>query len=255
MRLGNLFKKIFTNKIFWGLFFLIIMDLAYINWSALVLKEPALVDNAGNRAGIRLPYKQKASAGDYVFTGKIFYHGFLSANLVQIIPSDEVLSIRINNQDVPLNQVSPAALRDPIKGFHFPLGRYLQNGVNEVEIRIRNNDIHAGLILQNSAFDVAHVLLMVLILAMLYLILSMFISNKVFIFIILGGFLIRVLYFLITPYNVREYDVDGHIQYIQYILNHWSIPSRNYGWETFQPPLYYFAAAFVYKTFVIFIRH
>jgi hypothetical protein len=247
MQFGNVFKRVFGNKIFWALFFFMVLDLVYINRFSLVLKGPVLLNDTGDRTEITLPYIQKMPAAEYVFAGKIYDHGFFSANMVHLIPQDEVLSIRVNDRDVPLHQASPAALRDPIKGFHFNLGRYLQKGDNMFEIRIRNNGVRAGLIFQNSAFDVAHILLMVSILAMLYLLLSYFIPNKVLIIILLGGFLIRWLYFLITPYNVREYDVDGHIQYIEYILNHGSIPSRNYGWETFQPPFYYLTAVLVCK--------
>ncbi|MCL6588892.1 MAG: hypothetical protein K6U80_02960 [Firmicutes bacterium] len=247
MQFGNVSKKIFMNKIFWALLFLLILDMVYVNRFSLVLKDPVLLNDSGNRTAITLPFKQKMAATEYSIAGKIFYHGFFSAKMVQIIPQDEVLSIRVNNHDVSLNQVNPAALRDPIKGFHFNLGRHLQEGANILEIRIRNNGIYGGLIFQNSPYDFAHCLMLILALAILYLILSSFISNKVFIFILLGGFVMRWLYFLITPYYIREYDVDGHIHYIDYILKHGSIPARNEGWETFQPPLYYLTAAFIYK--------
>jgi hypothetical protein len=211
MQFINLSKKIFGAKTFWLLFFLIVINLVLLNQSALVLKDTTLTDTAGDRTKIVLPFKQEMAITEYVISGKIYYHGFLSANTVHIIPDDEVLSIRVNNHDVPLTDVNPAALGDYVQGFHFNLGCYLQKGNNDIEIRIRNNSGPSGLFFQNSLRDIKTLienwLLLILISAILYLILSCFISNKVFIFILLGGFLIRMLYFWVTPYYIREYDV------------------------------------------------
>lgn len=54
---------------------------------------------------------------------------------------------------------------------------------------------------------------------------------------------LRVLYLLITPFHVREHDVNGHIQYIEYVAENWTIPVAGTGWEFHQQPLYYFLNA------------
>ncbi len=61
--------------------------------------------------------------------------------------------------------------------------------------------------------------------------------------IFLFGVLLRVIYVLWTPYPVRAYDVDGHLEYIQYVVDHLLIPKSSEGWEYNQPPLYYFLMA------------
>jgi Tetratricopeptide repeat len=43
------------------------------------------------------------------------------------------------------------------------------------------------------------------------------------------------------------FDADGHLQYIQYILDHGWLPLAHEGWEMYQPPLYYIIAALVVK--------
>lgn len=43
------------------------------------------------------------------------------------------------------------------------------------------------------------------------------------------------------------YDVDGHVQYIRYILDRHTIPLVNEGWEAQHPPLYYALAALTVK--------
>ncbi|MCL4374463.1 glycosyltransferase family 39 protein [Patescibacteria group bacterium] len=58
-----------------------------------------------------------------------------------------------------------------------------------------------------------------------------------------AGLLIRLLYLTITPFTVRAHDADAHLQYIQYVANHWRFPAAIQGWEFYQPPLYYLIAA------------
>ena len=48
-----------------------------------------------------------------------------------------------------------------------------------------------------------------------------------------------------TPVVIVGFDCAGHLDYIQYILDHKSFPLANVGWETHQPPLFYLASAIV----------
>lgn len=57
------------------------------------------------------------------------------------------------------------------------------------------------------------------------------------------GCLIRVVYVLGTPYWVRAYDWEGHLQFIQYLLQHRVLPPFDAGWEFYQAPLYYVLAS------------
>ncbi len=41
------------------------------------------------------------------------------------------------------------------------------------------------------------------------------------------------------------FDSKEHLKYIDYIQQHWSLPSPTEGWEMYQPPLYYFIAAVI----------
>jgi hypothetical protein len=64
---------------------------------------------------------------------------------------------------------------------------------------------------------------------------------------VLIGTLLRFLYLSATPYAARSYDWQGHIEYLRYVADHFSIPPAQLGWETFQPPLYYFLGALYLK--------
>ncbi|MBP7113931.1 MAG: glycosyltransferase family 39 protein [Candidatus Peribacteraceae bacterium] len=60
---------------------------------------------------------------------------------------------------------------------------------------------------------------------------------------IYAAFLLRILYVMITPYHLRNYDVEGHIEYIHFVFQHWTVPIASRGWEFHQGPLYYFLNA------------
>lgn len=45
------------------------------------------------------------------------------------------------------------------------------------------------------------------------------------------------------------FDCEGHLDYINYIQKYWALPLADQGWEMYQPPLYYAAAAVILKVF------
>jgi len=51
------------------------------------------------------------------------------------------------------------------------------------------------------------------------------------------------------PHTRASFDWAGHVEYIQRVASTWRTPIAVEGWEMFQPPLYYFAAALVYRAF------
>src|SRR3989338_1172087 len=53
-------------------------------------------------------------------------------------------------------------------------------------------------------------------------------------------------YFRNTPYNWRVYDFDGHIQYSEILATRHKLPAPYEGWETWQPPAYYFLNSFIF---------
>jgi tetratricopeptide (TPR) repeat protein len=49
----------------------------------------------------------------------------------------------------------------------------------------------------------------------------------------------------ISPTEVG-FDTQAHLEYIQYLLEHKSVPLANEGWETHQPPLFYVASTMIF---------
>ena len=61
---------------------------------------------------------------------------------------------------------------------------------------------------------------------------------------------------VVNVHNTINYKYDrtgldwwGHVPYIKYMASKWRTPVATEGWEMFQPPLYYFLSAFIYKVF------
>jgi hypothetical protein len=57
------------------------------------------------------------------------------------------------------------------------------------------------------------------------------------------GLAARLAYLFVTPPFTRTHDVQGHLDYIEYLLAHHSLPRPYDGWSFYQPPLYYVAGA------------
>ena len=45
-------------------------------------------------------------------------------------------------------------------------------------------------------------------------------------------------------------DSGGHTQYISYVASYWRVPLATEGWQMFQPPLFYYLEAVIFRSFV-----
>ncbi len=61
--------------------------------------------------------------------------------------------------------------------------------------------------------------------------------------VIIVGMILRIAYTIATPYVTRAYDAAGHMQYIEWVMQHWSVPPASLGMLTYHQPLFYFVAA------------
>lgn len=57
--------------------------------------------------------------------------------------------------------------------------------------------------------------------------------------IVIFGSILRYLYAFATPYYINAYDFNDHVQYVQYLTEHWRMPHTVDMWQGFQMPLYY----------------
>ncbi|MBP7113843.1 MAG: glycosyltransferase family 39 protein [Candidatus Peribacteraceae bacterium] len=128
---------------------------------------------------------------------------------------------------------------------------YLRTGKNSLSMSISDIGVTQGLSIQPSHTDP---LLLGIWLAIAFAIAwyayklrSLLPASRrwpvIFCAVLLFGLFVRMLYDGATPYNLRAHDLEGHVDYITYMQQHWSIPIAKDGWEFHQPPLYYAMAA------------
>lgn len=166
----------------------------------------------------------------------------------QIVPDEELLSVRVNGQPVSIDHIPLQARRDWSRGFALDLG--LQAGRNEIEFTIRNEGGPGGL--QLHFYPAASVLLLLWLagafaLFALHSLLPLSWSQRA---ILLLALIPLLAYWSGTPWTVRSHDVagaGGHFGYVQWIADHLSLPRPDAGWTFYHPPLYYIAAALVVR--------
>ncbi|HEV2208860.1 MAG TPA: glycosyltransferase family 39 protein [Verrucomicrobiae bacterium] len=61
--------------------------------------------------------------------------------------------------------------------------------------------------------------------------------------------LLALQYLDVTTPWLRQHDVEGHLEYIEHLATHRTLPAIQQGWETWQPPLYYIIATVWRLTF------
>lgn len=66
--------------------------------------------------------------------------------------------------------------------------------------------------------------------------------GKTLIVLLFVGIVFRCFFFSAIPYKKFSMDVEGHISYIQYVVEKHSIPDNDECWSCYHPPVYYVSA-------------
>ena len=126
------------------------------------------------------------------------------------------------------------------------LSPYLVRGENVFRFKIRDDGGLAGIRITPAKTAVPILISYLLFLALLIW-LCVFVYKRLrfntdvrMASIFLAGSLLRLIYVLATPFKVRGHDTDAHIDYINYVVDNFSIPPASGGFEYHQAPLYYF---------------
>lgn len=167
----------------------------------------------------------------------------LHARKFLIVADDELRKVEVNgesvgNAGIPIkfDQFHPAVL---------DLGNALRPGANEISFEMANLGGPAGLRIHVHPLDpfcLAWTFALIALAGLGSLLLSR-IRPATFGgwcgCVLFAGGVLRILYWVATPYYLRAYDWGGHLQFLRYVAEHLALPSADHGWETHQPPLYY----------------
>ncbi|MCB0343654.1 MAG: glycosyltransferase family 39 protein [Bdellovibrionales bacterium] len=172
--------------------------------------------------------------------------GEVHPKLFEIKADDCLAEFQFNGILLPLNY----PLCSYPESVQLNLGGLIRPGRNVVRAVVKNKGGHGGFVISPSRMDS-----MVKTRALLVLLaLAVFIwaalnkaeayrSDKVVWTFCVLGIVLRVGYYLFTPYWTRGYDYFGHLEYIDFVRSNWTLPPSAEGWMYYQPPLYYFVSA------------
>ncbi|MEQ1849901.1 MAG: glycosyltransferase family 39 protein [Candidatus Peribacteraceae bacterium] len=207
--------------------------------------------NAVSALPIRFPAKQQPLTLD--FTIQI---PRTPPALWSVRADDCLTSLHINEVAVPDAIIQPCHID---RWRHYELGSFFVSGSNTVRAVVQDTGGMQGfnMIVARSDFWTSIMrtgfLLSTVLLLILFIFRSVRTRESLWIISIVGaGIFVRLMYFDGTWFDERGNDLDGHIEYVKYVLSHWSIPPAISGWQFYQPPLYYFFAAGVAKIAFLF---
>ena len=150
----------------------------------------------------------------------------------------------------------------PVKNITYPLCNaaqtnilqiedYMRKGDNTIRVMLDNHGGPTGVVMHPALTDrnilLCQLLLILFILFYFFLFYRHVTHRWRIITIACVGIALRLFYFTYTPYAVRAHDVGGHLEYIRYVAEHWLIPPSHGGFQFYQPPLYYFFSAAIYR--------
>lgn len=176
--------------------------------------------------------------------------GKLSSQSIHIIPDDRVLKLLLNGEEQSLEAIDRRALQDYRNGFVYDFDGALKPGVNKFELLLWQGDEKLmGLSLGQETIPTYGIPAALLLFFAIWCVLGHFKIAPSIKYLILAALLIRLMYWTVTPHNIRPHDLDDHYGYITYMAEHWAPPSVEaaMGGAFFHPPLYYYLAGATHK--------
>lgn len=163
---------------------------------------------------------------------------------LRFIPDDCIVGLEVNSVNI---DVADKNTCDYFRGFTVNLSDLLKEGKNVFFVQLENFGGSGGLNIMTSVRDPLHYKFIIAI----ALVSAFFVHRLYKLGVLQGSVLkyalvclaiaavIRFLYFVGTTHTERAYDVEGHIDYVNFLLNNRRLPVMGEGWQWYQPPLYY----------------
>ena len=168
--------------------------------------------------------------------------GLFGTNQLYLRPDDCIINVSLDNDIIYSSESNCSWPKGQL--INFPETIY---DTSRLSIDLKNKGGPSGIQFGMGSSDRLWTLLYCSILILLISLRFIFKSSNdfIFIYIITAGLLLRVFYFSITPYWIRQVDLEDHLQFIHYVFNKWAIPQIYMGKETHQAPLYYIISGFL----------
>lgn len=245
--------------------YLLIFTLALIIFCLGAIKPEfsnfTLTTPSGTTQNIHQPgFMQSIESGIYRLSGTITMDNY-SSPVLRIIPDDELLSLAINEQPINLGSIPEHLRKDYNRGFTYDLRDHLTLGDNKIDIVYADQGGLMGIVIgaeaEGSTAKLLYFCATLFAVVFSLKVLNLFKLSSAIKILFIGALLIRIVYFSVTPADLRDHDLGDHIGYSEYLSKNWMPPPVDYatGGAFFHPPLYYYTGAVVYKTTQFFEPH
>lgn len=200
-----------------------------------------ILENMEKGANFKVSFEIHSASGDYE---------------LRVVPDDCVNEILLNGEIVPIRGLP--GLCDYNGGFVLDSSRIKPTGKDRYEFSVSNRGGPGGLnvtvVRKHSAwFSVVKYALLVCFVVMCAMVLKRLKFGYGVMAIILLGIVLRIFFVEALPGpNQFGHDVDGHISYVQYIVDNKALPSSKDCWTCYHPPLYFSTMAPVWASSTLF---
>ncbi len=202
----------------------------------------------GATEDVAFPIAKKMNDGEFFQVELDVRNPFGIAYDLRVVPDDCAESIVMNGQRIEVSDVHNRC--NFSKGFLLKdsvLAPHRVGDKTHFSFSLKNNGGDAGLnlfIYQKSSIATVANVGAVVIFALLCLFLARrFKLRGSLLLIFFLGVVLRTVFFANIPYTTYANDVDGHVAYVQYVLENHAIPGVDDCWTCYHPPVYYVAAA------------
>jgi len=219
------------------------------------LKNVAIDDGVRRLEDAPFPFIRETSEPirEYRVTAEIDRGPYQFTKLV-LLPTLCLTSANVNGQPLTFNEPGPLGHCDYINGYaiSLPTGTpAAQGNLLHLEAKVSSSYYIFGLSVRpppgNPLVLVLKLIGIATLTAGFYFSLRRLHFSRPISLILVGALPVQLLYLLHTPVIERTYDVLGHLQYVEYIADHFSLPPSDFCHECYQPSLYYLTAAPVYS--------
>lgn len=231
------------------------IGVAFFVYSQVHIENVSVTRN-NTQKQVELPYFEKMHDYEYFSVSFDVTNKFGLKYGLKIIPDDCALNVRIGENLVDLSQMRRRC--DFSQGFFISdsiIGQNENSKTLHYEIFLRNGGGPGGVSImpkiENVSINIFKTLLIALFSAICAMIARRFHFGTISCIIIFIGVFMRTAFFAEIPYTKFSHDVEGHIEYVQYIVNNVAIPSIDDCWTCYHPPVYYISAvpSFLAKNF------
>lgn len=206
---------------------------------------PASIERHGTYEPVALPFRISPPRPETYQLRVTVRSPWIGPTLVHVTPDDCVTKLSLNGKPVELGGIDGKCDYN----FGFVIRLPTRRGENVLDVAVENHGGAAALDLYSAYTGMSRACGAGAIVALLALIfalahgLGLAPMARVA---AVAGVLLRVVYMSHTPWSVRAHDVDGHVEYVQRMLDRFVVPKIDACWECYHPPTYFaFAAIWV----------